>query len=110
MSMRRRVMGLGLKMLNRLAGSPAVDRLGLRKPIERAVFNASKAGFRTAGAVGRRFKGGPKKGAAARLQPAARGGMFDLTPTDEQQMLREAAHTFGAEQLRPAGAAANDAL
>jgi hypothetical protein len=51
---RRDAIGVGVALLNRLAGSRAIDRLGLRKQTERVVFEATKTGFRTAGALTRR--------------------------------------------------------
>jgi alkylation response protein AidB-like acyl-CoA dehydrogenase len=105
----RDAMGVGLAALNRLAGVAAIDKLKLRKPIERAVYEGSKAGFRGVGVANRRFAsvGRPKK--AERPSPAAGRDLFDLTPTDEQQMIVEATRQFAAEQLRPAAAAADDA-
>lgn len=100
MSMAERSMGLGLRALGRLAGSDVVDRLGVRKPAERILYRATRDGFKAAGAAGRTFKsvnGGRK---ATRLPSASSTGLFDLTPSDEQQMLQESFRAFGAEQLR----------
>lgn len=98
----QKAMALGLRALNRLAGTTLVDKLGLRKSAEQAVYQAARAGFGTATAVGRLLK-------PARLPAANGGGQFDLEPTDEQQMLREAVRTFAGEQLRPAAARADAA-
>ncbi|HEY4278198.1 MAG TPA: acyl-CoA dehydrogenase family protein [Conexibacter sp.] len=109
MSAADRTMGLGLRALGRFAGSPLVDRLGIRKPAEGVVYRASRDGFRAVGAAGRTFKqvqGGGRK--PTRLKPSG-SGLFDLTPTDEQQMLGEAFSSFGAEQLRPAALKADAA-
>ena len=99
-------MGLGLAALNRFAGAAVIDRLGLRKPAERAVYEASKVGFRTAGAASRTLRGGAASAAQpGRLTPAADDGLFDLTPTDEQTDDRRGdRREFAAEQLRPAAA------
>ncbi|MGW1345140.1 acyl-CoA dehydrogenase family protein [Kribbella sp. NPDC002412] len=106
---RRDAIGVGVALLNRLANSRAIDRLGLRKPAERAVFEATKTGFRTAGALSRRFTAVSKQAKSSRL-PAARGtGRFDLTPTEDQQMVVEVVREFAAEVLRPAAAAADTA-
>ena len=48
-------MGIGLAVLNRIASSPAIDRLGLRKAAEKAVYQGAKSGFQAAGAAGRTF-------------------------------------------------------
>jgi alkylation response protein AidB-like acyl-CoA dehydrogenase len=104
----RDAMGFGLAMLNRLARLPVLDQLGLRRPAERVVFQATKTGFRTLGAVTRTFAPARKQAAPARLPAAASSGLFDLTPTDDQQMMVEVVREFAAEQIRPAAAEAND--
>ena len=109
MSMAERSMGLGLRALGRLAGSDVVDRLGVRKPAERVVYRATRDGFKAAGAAGRTFKAVNGNGKARRLSTTASTGLFDLTPTDEQQMLQESFKAFGAEQLRPVALRADDA-
>lgn len=107
----RDVMGLGLAALNKLAGTRAIDRLRLRKPTEKLVYQASRTGFTTLGAANRAFASAKQRGKPER--PARAGGsggrdLFDLTPTDEQKMIVAATTEFAAEQLRPAAAAAED--
>src|SRR4051812_15596244 len=94
-------MGLGLRHLRRLAGLDLVDRLGLREPVERLVYGASKNGFRAAGTANRAFVAASRLGRPARLKTASSRGLFDLTPDDEQQMLRETFKDFAINQLRP---------
>jgi alkylation response protein AidB-like acyl-CoA dehydrogenase len=109
LQLRRDPIGVGVALLNKLARSRAIDRFGLRKPAERAVFEATKTGFRTAGAVSRGFSAASKLAAPSRL-PAARGtGRFDLTPTEDQQQMVEVVRSFAADVLRPAAAAADTA-
>lgn len=109
MSIADTAMGLGLKALRRVASSSAVDRLGLRGLAERGLYQAARAGFATAGTVGRSVSAAQKLLQPARLTRAAGAGLFDLTPTEEQQMLREAALAFAHGQLREAAAAADTA-
>ena len=97
-----RSMGLGLKALNRLAGSDLLDRLRIRKPVERIVFKSTKGGFRTAAAAGRTFKAAQTLGKPARQAKAKSKGLFDVTPDDEQQMFQEAGRSFAEEKIRPA--------
>ena len=94
-------MGAGLRVLRGLAGSPVLDRVGLRGPAERAIYELTKNGFKAATTAGRTFQRVPGQGKPARQRPASASGLFDLTPTDEQQMLAEALRAFGAERLRP---------
>ncbi|HEX4804887.1 MAG TPA: acyl-CoA dehydrogenase family protein, partial [Conexibacter sp.] len=109
MSMAERSMGLSLRALGRIAGSDVVDRLGVRKPAERFLYRATRDGFKAAGAAGRTFKTINGNGKPKRLSTAAGTGLFDLTPTEEQQMLQESFKAFGAEQLRPAALRADTA-
>jgi alkylation response protein AidB-like acyl-CoA dehydrogenase len=109
MDARQAALGLSLRALNRFAGLELVDRIGLREPAVRALREASKQGFRTAGAAGRTFAAASRLGRPARLPSGPRTGQFDLTPTDEQQMMVEAIGEFGQEQLLPAAQAADDA-
>jgi alkylation response protein AidB-like acyl-CoA dehydrogenase len=100
-------MGVGLAALNRLAGVAVIDRLKLRKPIERAVFEGSKAGFRGVGAANRRFASAQKRNQPERPGTATGRDLFDLTPTDEQKMIVDATREFAAEQMRPIAAQAD---
>ena len=97
-----RGMAAGLRALNRFASSPVVDRLGLREPAERILHSASKTTWRTAASAGRTFSAAQKLTRPARQPRAKASGLFDLTPTDEQQMLRESVRDFALDKLRPA--------
>ena len=102
MTVAERSMGLGLRALNRLAGSDVVDRLGVRKPAERALYRATRDGFKVVGRTGRTFAAAQRLGRPARPKKASGSGLFDLTPDDEQQMLVEAWREFAKDRLRPA--------
>src|SRR4051812_12858232 len=101
MSVAERSMGLGLRALNQLAGSALVERAGLRKPAARLLYRASRDGVRAAGTAGRTFTAVTRLGRPARLKAVAPKGVFDLTPDDEQQMLRDTFREFGQGELRP---------
>jgi alkylation response protein AidB-like acyl-CoA dehydrogenase len=100
--MTERSMGIGLRALNRLAGSELLDRIHLRKQVERMVFRGTRDGFRSAAAAGRTFKAARKLTGPARQKTGKPRALFDVTPDDEQQMLQEAARDFAAEKIRPA--------
>ena len=95
-------MGIGLRALTRLAGSQLVDRVGLREPAQRALYRTTKTSTRTAATVGRAFVAAQRRGKPARLEPGEARGLFDLTPSDEQQMLRDAVRDFARDRVRPA--------
>jgi alkylation response protein AidB-like acyl-CoA dehydrogenase len=104
---KRDAMGVALAVLNRIAGARLVARFGLNKPLERGIFQATRTGFRTLGAATRSFQSVRRLGKPARLPDAPERGLFDLTPDDEQQMIRQTVAEFAAEQLRPAAAGAD---
>ncbi len=101
--------GFAVAFLNRLAQNPALDRFGLRKPAEQAVYTATKSGFRTIGAVNRQFARAGGKGAGKRVPSATRTGVFDLTPTEDEQMLVDVVSELAAEVVLPAAADADTA-
>ncbi|MBK1785778.1 acyl-CoA dehydrogenase family protein [Prauserella cavernicola] len=103
-------MGFGLAALTRLAGSKTIERAGLRKPVQNVVAAATRGGFRAAGAASRAFTATTRLGKPARLAPTPDTGLFDLTPTEDQQLIVETVTEFAAEQLRPAAAEADAKL
>jgi alkylation response protein AidB-like acyl-CoA dehydrogenase len=100
--MAERGMGFGLRALNRLAGSDLLDRIRIRKQVERALFQSTKNGFRSATVAGRTFKAAQQLGKPARQARSKSRGLFDIAPDDEQQMFQEAGSAFAAEKIRPA--------
>ena len=104
-----RAMGIGLRGLNWLAGSDLLDRIRIRKGVERALFQGTKQGFRTATVAGRTFAAAQKLGKPARQSRSKSKGLFDVTPDDEQAMFQEAGRAFAADLVRPAAKEADDA-
>jgi len=97
-----RGMAVSLRALNRLASSGLVDRFGLREPTERLLHGATRTSVRTAARAGRTFAAAQKLSKPARQPRARRSDLFDLTPSDEQQMLRESVRDFAQQRIRPA--------
>ena len=109
MNLRRGVMGLGLKALNRLAALPGMDRPGTRQRVAGFLHGASRAGFSAAVAMNRPFKAARQLLKPLRPAKAPPQDLFDLTPTDEQTMIVDAMRRFAADALRPAASAADEA-
>jgi alkylation response protein AidB-like acyl-CoA dehydrogenase len=106
---RRDPMGIGLAVLNRIASSPTIDKLKLRKTTEKAVYQGAKSGFQAAGAAGRTFKRVKGSGKPTRLAKTADSGVFDLSPTEDQQMIVGVIKEFASEVLRPGAESAESA-
>jgi alkylation response protein AidB-like acyl-CoA dehydrogenase len=101
--------GYAVAALSRLAQSDVLDRIGLRKQTEQAVFTATRSGFRTVTAASRTFaKAGSSGQPGARPAAARAKGVFDLTPTEDEQMLVDVVTEFAAEVVRPAAAEADE--
>ncbi|WP_205472269.1 acyl-CoA dehydrogenase family protein [Nocardioides sp. SYSU D00038] len=102
--------GYAVAALNRLAQTDLLDRIGLRKPAEQAVFTATRNGFKTVTTASRTFaRAGRKDAPGTRATATRTEGVFDLTPTDDEQMLLDVVTEFADEVVRPAAAEADDA-
>jgi alkylation response protein AidB-like acyl-CoA dehydrogenase len=102
--------GLLVAGLNKLAQSDLIDRVRLRSPAEQAVFGVTRSGFRTLAAANRTFTRVGKPGEpGVRVEPARAKGVFDLTPTEDEQMLVDVVGEFAREVVRPAAAEADAA-
>ncbi|WP_433658287.1 acyl-CoA dehydrogenase family protein [Nocardia sp. CA-128927] len=97
-------MGAAMRVMTTITGSELAEKYNLRKPIERVTYEGTKTGFRTLGAATRAFAKVTGNGQPKRLAPneAKTKDFFDLTPSDEQQMITETVREFAAEILRPA--------
>ena len=96
--------------LSRLAQTDLLDRLGMRKQAEQTVFTVTRSGFSTVTAAARTFKRTGSKGKPGHRAPAvAASGVFDLTPTEDEQMLVDVVTEFAEEVVRPAAPDANEA-
>ncbi|NPC43902.1 acyl-CoA dehydrogenase family protein [Nocardioides sp. zg-1230] len=105
----RDAIGLAVAAVNRLAQSELLDRVGLRRQAEQAVYTTTRSGFRVATAAGRTFARAGRRTAGARPASAESRGVFDLTPTEDEEMLLDVVRELADEVLRPAASAADDA-
>ncbi|MFE6926154.1 acyl-CoA dehydrogenase family protein [Nocardia sp. NPDC057663] len=104
-------MGAAMRALTTITGSELAEKYNLRKPIERVTYEGTKTGFRTLGAATRTFAKATGGGQPKRLDDneAKTKDYFDLTPSDEQQMIVETVRDFAGEILRPAAYEADNA-
>ncbi len=104
---RRDLSGWGLALLNRMAAWPVLRRSGIRRVTERVLFQGARSGFQLAGTTARVFRKSGGAGAVHRLTASQQAGLFDLQPTEEQQMLCDAVRAVAEGELRPAAAEAD---
>jgi alkylation response protein AidB-like acyl-CoA dehydrogenase len=96
--------------LSRLAQTDLLDRLGLRKQAEQAVFTVTRSGFSTVTRASRTFSRAGSRGKDGVRPPATKAsGQFDLTPTEDEQLLLDVVTEFATEVVRPAAEAADAA-
>lgn len=102
--MAKDAVGYALIALNRLAGSRFLDRVGMRKLVERLAYSLTKTGFRVITTSARAFQSTRKLDKPERLKaPGVTTDLFDLNITEEQQMIRDSVKGFAEEVLRPRG-------
>lgn len=96
----------GLRALAGAASSPAFDRIGGRRLMERALYRGAKGVAEAESAVRgfRRRQGGAD---LARPVPRKASADFDLTPTQDQEDIVDAVRAFAMDILRPAAAQAD---
>lgn len=99
--MAKDAVGYALTALNRVASSELLDKMGMRKAIERIAYTLTKSGFQVLTTTARTFKNSSNKGKPQRLNaPGHTKDLFDLGVTDEQQMIRDSVQAFAMEVLR----------
>ncbi|PRY53420.1 alkylation response protein AidB-like acyl-CoA dehydrogenase [Knoellia remsis] len=94
---------LGLRILSKAGGMPVMADPKVRGRVEKILNRGAHNGFKAQVAVGRAFKQVSGNGAATRADAPKRRGVYDLTPTEDQQMLQQAASELADEVIRPAG-------
>jgi alkylation response protein AidB-like acyl-CoA dehydrogenase len=105
----RDAMGVLLATVQKVTTSSLLDRLGVRKQAEQLVYTSTSGGFRVAAAAGRQWKRAGAQKAGVRVPGSSGDGLFDLTPTEDEQMLVDVVGEYAAELVRPAAPAADDA-
>jgi len=105
----RDAMGVLLATVQKVTTSSLLDRLGVRRHAEQLVYSSTSGGFRVAAAAGRTWKRVGSSKAGVRVPRSSGDGTFDLTPTEDEQMLVDVVGEYAAELVRPAAAEADEA-
>ena len=102
--MSKNPMAASLAMLNRISSSPLVHKLGLFKPAQAVTKVAVREGFRASSQVMRQFKAAQRLVRPERFQKVEiKSDLFDLSLSEEQQMVRDMATRFAREVLPAVG-------
>ena len=96
------VMGGGLRVLNRIADSPLVERLGLEERAQQLVYEGAKRASEAAANAARRLAA---RGSSDRPR---RSMKFDLRLSEEQQLMRDTLRRFADDVMQPAAREADE--
>ncbi len=100
-----------LRALSNLATSPFLERMGLSDSVERLVTRGTRAGLRAATQVAKQAAPMIKLLRPERMKPSGvvQPDVFDLTPTESQELVRDTMARFARERMRAAALAADEA-
>ena len=105
----RDAIGAAMRIITSITGSDFAQKYDLQPKLDRVVYQSTKSGMKTLGAANRQFKkiagSGKPERPAQEAQAAAEEKakqLFDLTPTEDQQMIVETVKEFAESRLREA--------
>ena len=98
---------LGLRLIAKAGGLPGLRDPKVRAKVERYLYRSAVTGFKAQTAAGRAFTKKKGSGDPARAATAKPKQLFDLTPTEDQQMIQGVAKELADEVIRPAAAQAD---
>ena len=98
---------LGLRLIAKAGGLPGLKDKEVRAKVERYLYKGAVTGFKAQTAAGRAFTKKQGSGDPARAATAKPKPLFDLTPTEDQQMIQGVARELADEVIRPAAATAD---
>ncbi|MAD46593.1 MAG: butyryl-CoA dehydrogenase [Oceanospirillaceae bacterium] len=94
--------GLGLGLATRFSGSRLAIKTGLRVPAEKLAYLSVKTGFRLAGRRGKQRPAAADSSVDGERLPNSREqNLFDLTLTEEQQIISASMRSCAQKLLRP---------
>ena len=98
---------LGLRLIAKAGGLPGLKDKEVRAKVERYLYKGAVTGSKAQTAAGRAFTKKQGSGDPARAATAKPKPLFDLTPTEDQQMIQGVARELADEIIRPAAATAD---
>jgi alkylation response protein AidB-like acyl-CoA dehydrogenase len=104
--MARDIQGLGLGLASRFVASPFVQKYGLAKPAEKIAYLSTKKGFQLVQKALAKKQQRKLLDTKALPAPAA---LFDLSLSEEQQMIRDSIKSYAKDNIRPAALSADEA-
>jgi len=96
--MAKDIQGVGLGLATRISASRITAITGLRWPLQRLAYHFTKAGFRLAGTL--RSKTSAPAETGQRLPASRDNNLFDLSLSEEQEMIRASAQAWARKTIR----------
>ena len=104
--MAKDIQGTGLSLASQFAGSKWANKLGLRKPAEKLAYTSTKAGFKFIGKLTQKKQA--KNSDASVSKNSREKKIFDLSLTDEQEMIKDTVRSYASEVVRDLAHDANE--
>lgn len=101
------IQGLGLRLASRFAANPLVQKYKLAKPAEKLAYVSTKKGFEFAQKLMAKKAQKKQQDGAIKALPAP-PPLFDLSLSDEQQMIRDSVKAYAEHSIRPLALAADE--
>jgi len=93
---------------NSILDTRAAEAIGLRKLVERITYQGAYNGVNISKKASRVFGGTAKQTKAERPEVHKKSDLFDLSLTDDQEMVRQTIQQFAAQYLRNSAENSND--
>lgn len=106
---RKDAMAWAMRVMNWVAQSPTLDKLGARKKVEALLYQGSRGSFKAVAAGRKSFAPVLKLTKPARLKRSKPTELFDLTLSEEQEMLRDSVRRLVDDVITPAAEEADAA-
>ena len=107
--MGKNLQGTGLAIATRFSGSKFAAKYGLRKPAEKLAYLGTKKGFELImKQMAKKKKDQPDE--KMMLDAPARHTMFDLSLSEEQQMIKDTVRSYAEDVIKGLGHDANEAM
>lgn len=97
----------GMRLITMAGGLEALKNPVLRGRVEKVLYRSARSGFKAQTVAGKAFAKKSGSGSPTRAASTKPRREFDLTPSEDQQMIQEAARELADEVLRPAAASAD---
>ncbi len=105
--MAKDTIGFALSAVNKFAGSPLVGKLKLRKPAEKIAYFSTRTGFQVVSSANARVQQAKNFFRPSAAPSNSGAALFDLSLSEEQQLIKDTLDRFASDTIREAAASAD---